>query len=190
MQALAIAMARWLLPVPVPPISVNRLNQILSPLAAVIDDADARAALMTFARESHEALQADRGESLEAQVLTVIRLLSETASVIGIPIKKITALYNRTYGKDYRRPVTPKWMGGIIRKRLNLKTHKNHGIFVVGPAEQANLSHLYERYGVTDEDVGVLANEPGALTGELRLERAQAGDFRDMEDLPTLPTIQ
>ncbi len=167
-----------------------RLNQILSPLAAVIDDADARAALMTFARESHEALQADRGESLEAQVLTAIRLLSETASVIGIPIKKITALYNRTYGKDYGRPVTPKWMGGIIRKRLNLKTHKNHGIFVVGPAEQANLSHLYERYGVTDEDVGVLANEPGALTGELYLERAQAGDFRDMEDLPTLPTIQ
>ncbi len=167
-----------------------RLNQILSPLAAVIDDADARAALMVFATESHEALQADRGESLEAQVLTTIRLLSETASVIGIPIKKITALYNRTYGKDYRRPVTPKWMGGIIRKRLNLKTHKNHGIFVVGPAEQANLSHLYERYGVTDEDVGVLVNEPGALTGELRLERAQAGDFRDKEDLPTLPTIQ
>ena len=107
-----------------------------------------------------------------------------------MPVKKITALYNRTYGKDYGRPATPKWMGSIIRKRLNLKTHKSHGIFVVGPAEQATLSQLYERYGVTDEDVGVLANQPGALTGELHLERAQAGDFRDIEDLPTLPTIQ
>ena len=167
-----------------------RLNQILSPLASIIEDGVARDALATFAKESHEALQADRNESLEAQVLVCIRLLAETASVIGIPIKKITSLFNRTYGKEYGRPATPKWMGSIIRKRLNLKTHKSHGIFVVGPAEQATLSQLYERYGVTDEDVGVLANQPGALTGELHLERAQAGDFRDIEDLPTLPTIQ
>ena len=167
-----------------------RLNQILSPLASIIEDTTARDALATFAKDSHEALQAERNESLEAQVLICIRLLSETASVIGVPVKKITALFNRTYGKDYGRPATPKWMGGVIRKRLNLKTHKSHGIFVVGPAEQATLKPLYERYGVTDEDVGVLANQPGALTGELHLERAQAGDFRDMEDLPTLPTIQ
>ncbi|MBJ7535399.1 hypothetical protein JDN40_14915 [Rhodomicrobium vannielii ATCC 17100] len=167
-----------------------RLNQILSPLAAVIDDTDARDALATFAKDAHDALQAERDGSLEAQVLTVIRLLSETASVIGIPIKKVTALYNRTYGKEFGCTATPKWMGGIIRKRLNLKTHKSHGIFVVGPAEQAKLTLLYERYGVTDEDVDVLANTPGALTGELHLERSQAGDFRDMGDIPTLPTIQ
>jgi hypothetical protein len=119
-----------------------------------------------------------------------IRLHSETASVIGIPVKKITALYNRTYGKEYGRPATPKWMGGIICKRLNLKTYKSKGIFVVGPGEQAKLIALYNRYGVTDEDVEVLANEPKALTGELRLERSQAGDFRDIEDVHTLPTIQ
>lgn len=167
-----------------------RLNQILSPLASIIEDRAAREALATFAKDSHEALQADRNESLEAQVLTCIRLLAETASVIGVPVKKIASLFNRTYGKDYGRPATPKWMGSIIRKRLNLKTHKSHGIFVVRPAEQANLSQLYERYGVTDEDVGVLVSQKGALTGELHLERAQSGDFRDIEDLPTLPTIQ
>ena len=167
-----------------------RLNQVLSPLAAIMEDAAARDALASFAKETHEALQAERDSNLEAQVLTIIRLLFETASVIGIPVKKITALYNRTYGKEYGRPATPKWMGGIIRKRLNLKTHKSKGIFVVGPAEQAKLIALYNRYGVTDEDVEVRANEPRALTGELHLERAQAGDFRDMEDIPTLPTIQ
>jgi len=166
-----------------------RLNQIFSPLAALMENGKARDALMAFAQESNEALQAERDASLEAQVLTVIRLLAETASVTGVPIKKITALYNRTFGKEYGRPVTPKWMGGIIRKRLNLKTHKNHGIFVLGPAEQAKLTLLYERYGVRDEDVEVLANTPGALTGELHLERSHAGDFRDMKDIPTLPTI-
>ena len=140
-------------------------------------------------RNLDELLQVERDASLEAQILTVIWLLSETASVIGVPIKRVTALYNRTFGKDYARPATPKWMGGFVRQRLNLKTHKSHGIFVVGPAEQAKLSLLYERFGVTDEDVDVLASEPHALSGELRLERSQAGDFRDIEDIPTLRTI-
>ena len=52
-----------------------RLNQILSPLASIIEDTAARDALATFAKDSHEALQAERNESLEAQVLTCIRLL-------------------------------------------------------------------------------------------------------------------
>jgi hypothetical protein len=162
-----------------------RLNQILSPLAAVMENSQARDALVAFAKESHEDLQVERDASLEAQILTIIRLLSETVSVIGVPIKNITALYNRTFGKDYGRPATPKWMGGIVRKRLNLKTYKSHGVFVVGPAEQAKLKLLYERYGVTDEDVDVLASEPHALSGELRLERSQAGDFRDIQDILT-----
>ena len=102
-----------------------RLNQILSPLAAVMEDEGAREALLAFAKESHDLLQVERDASIEAQVLTVIRLLSETASVIGVPIKKVTALYNRTFGKEYARAVTAKWMGGIVRRRLNLKTHKN-----------------------------------------------------------------
>ncbi len=167
-----------------------RLNQILSPLAAIMEDAAARNALASFAKDSHEALQAERGDSLEAQVLTIIRLLSETASVIGIPIKKITSLFNRTYGKEYARQATAKWIGGIIRKRLNLKTYKSHGVFVVGPAEQAILQPLYERYGVTDEDVDALVKEPGTLSGELQLERSQAGDFRNLGDFGTIPVIE
>ena len=99
---------------------------------------------------------------------TAIRLLSETASVIGVPVKKITALVQPHLWQGLATTYLAKVdQQHHPRKRLNLKTHKNHGIFVVGPAEQANLSHLYERYGVTDEDVGVLANEPDALTGEV-----------------------
>ncbi len=109
---------------------------------------------------------------------------------MGIPVKKIAGLFSRTFGKEYPRAVTAKWIGGIIRRRLNLITQKSHGIFVVGPAEQAKLTPLYERYGVTDEDVDVLAGEPGALSGELRLERSQAGDFRDMGDFGALSTIR
>ena len=142
-----------------------RLNQILSPLSAVMEEEDAREALLAFAKESHELLQVERDASLEAQVLTVIRLLVGNGKRDRVPIKRVTALFNRTFGKDYARPATPKWMGGFVRQRLNLKTHKSHGIFVVGPAEQAKLSLLYERYGVTDEDVDVLASEPGRAHG-------------------------
>jgi hypothetical protein len=167
-----------------------RLNQILSPLAAVVEEEHARHALLAFARESHEALESERIVSLEAQVLTVIRLLSETAAEVGVPVKRIATIFCRSFGKEYPRPVTARWIGGIVRQRLNLKTYKSHGIFVVGPAEQAKLKLLYERYGVTDEDVDVLANEPGVLTGDLHVERSRMGDGGDVGDVPGLPVIR
>jgi hypothetical protein len=164
---------------------------ILSPLSAVMEEQRARHALLAFARESHEALQSERIVSLEAQVLTVIRLPSETAAEVGVPVKRIATIFSRSFGKEYPRPVTARWIGGIVRQRLNLKTYKSHGIFVVvGPAEQAKLKLLYERYGVTDEDVEVLADEPGVLTGDLRVERSQVGDGGDVGDVPGLPVIR
>jgi hypothetical protein len=167
-----------------------RLNQILSPLAAVMESETARAALTDFARDCDEALQSERSASLEAQLLTAIRLLFETNGKGGIAVGDVAALFNRTFGKDYARKVTPKWIGGVIRQRLNLKTQKSNGVFVVGPAEQAKLEPLYERYGVTNEDVEALASEPKALTGRLQMQRAQKGDLREVGDVVTLPIIR
>ena len=167
-----------------------RLNQILSPLAAVMEDEAARTALIAFGHDSNEALDSERSASLEAQLLTVIRLLFDIARKRSIAVADIAGLFNRTYGKDFAKKVSPKWIGGIIRQRLNLKTKKSNGVFVVAPAEQAKLGLLYQRYGVTDEDVEALALEPKALSGQMQVERSQNGDLKDVGDVVSLPVIR
>jgi hypothetical protein len=167
-----------------------RLNQILSPLAAVMDDDEARDAVIAFGWDSNEALQSERGASLEAQLLTAIRLLFEVAGKRNVAVADIASLFNRIYGKDFAKKVTAKWIGGVIRQRLNLKTQKSNGVFVVGPAEQAKLTLLYDRYGITDEDVEALASEPKALTGQLQMQRSQKGDLREVGDVVSLPIIR
>lgn len=86
-------------------------------------------------------------------------------------------MFNRSFSKDFPRKVSAKWIGGLIRRRLNLKTEKSHGVLIVAPAEQAKLHLLYERYGVTDEDVDALAREPRVLSGEIIVRRDQNGDM-------------
>ena len=44
--------------------------------------------------------------------------------------------------------LTPKWVGGLIRRRLGLVTHKSHGVFVVSRSELPKLPRLCQRYGV------------------------------------------
>jgi len=50
---------------------------------------------------------------------------------------------------DYERKVTSKWIGNIIRKRLNLKTQKSHGVYVIPVSERPKLERLYEKYGIS-----------------------------------------
>ena len=167
-----------------------RLNQILSPLAAVMTDKEARQTLKRMAGEVDDFLQSERSASLEAQLLTIIHLLSEIDAKTGIAIKEITGVFNRSFGKDFPRKVSAKWIGGVIRRRLNLKTEKSHGVFIIAPAEQAKLTPLYERYGVTDEDIDALAREPKVLSGEIIVRRDQKGDMGDFGDIARLPIIR
>ena len=44
-----------------------------------------------------------------------------------IAVGDVTAGLIEQYGVEYDRPITPRWVGGILRKRLNLQTYKSHG---------------------------------------------------------------
>ena len=54
---------------------------------------------------------------------------------------------------DYERKVTSKWIGNIIRKKLNLKTQKSHGVYVIPLSEQPKLDRLYEKYGTAPKEL-------------------------------------
>jgi len=128
-----------------------RLAQLFAPLLSVIDDQAARKELLKLARDYHRDLVAERSAETEAQVLEVIRdLLSEADDGI-VSVKRITSQFADRYADDYDRKITPKWIGSIIRRNLQLRTHKSHGVFVLSASEAPKLGRLYEKYGVEAE---------------------------------------
>ena len=125
-----------------------RLAQLFTPLLSVITEPTARQALCDLAKEYHRELIADRGMDMEAQVLEVIRDLL-TVSIDGRPsISDIARCFADRYADEYDRKITPKWIGNIVRKNLQLKTQKSHGVFVLLPEEKGKLTKLYEKYGI------------------------------------------
>jgi hypothetical protein len=125
-----------------------RLNQILLPLLSVVGDANLRTTLKEAAREAQSALVAERGLSIEGQVLEVLAELMRTAERQGVSVGAVSAALAKRYGQEYERPVTDRWVGAIVRKRLNLRTYKSHGVYVIPVAQRPDIEQLCIRYGI------------------------------------------
>src|SRR6266542_2544453 len=138
-----------------------RLNQIFVPLLSIIEDPQAVEDLRELARRYNKEMIADRGMEMEAQILEIIRdMLSSPYGAPQLPLKDITSWFVDRHGMDYERKVTSKWIGTIIRKRLNLKTQKSHGVYLIPLSEKPKLDRLYEKYGIGSKE----AEEPEAET--------------------------
>jgi len=57
------------------------------------------------------------------------------------------------HGEDYERKITPHWIGHVVRKKLGLRTEERHRGFMIATDEEAKLTHLYQKYGITGEPV-------------------------------------
>jgi hypothetical protein len=136
-----------------------RLNQVFTPLLAIIEDAKAREDLRELARKYNRDLIADRSADMEAQVLEIIRDLLASGEA-RLSVKDITNWFVDRHSDDYERKVTTKWVGNVIRKKLSLKTRKSHGVFVIPPSEEPKLARLYEKYGIGPQESGEM--EPAA----------------------------
>src|SRR5438034_1579451 len=128
-----------------------RLNQIFVPLLSIIEDPKARADLRELARRYNREIVADRGMDTEAQILEVIRDMLASPFETRLSVKDITSWFVDRHGMDYERKVTTKWIGGVIRKKLQLKTQKIHGEFIIPESERSKLQGLYERYGISPQ---------------------------------------
>ncbi len=125
-----------------------RLNQIFVPLLSVVSDPAVRAEIRAVARQRHREMVADRGMDVEAQVLEVIKKLDGQHSKLAVG--EIAATFIERYGREYERPITNKWIGHIIRRKLGIKTQKSHGIFIIPLEEHERLKRLYDKYGISD----------------------------------------
>lgn len=127
-----------------------RSNQILVPLLSIVDDEPLREEIRNAVRSIDQALSSERSTSPEAGVLDILLEAFSDKARIVIPISEITTTFIERHGSDYDRPITHRYMGGIIRKRLRLVTYKSHGVYVVPVTERSKVDELCVRYGVTD----------------------------------------
>ena len=131
-----------------------RLNQILLPLMSVVADEKLRSELRSMAQEAQLNLVADRGLLVEAQVLEILAELMAGSQRPVIPVADISTGLIERYGDEYDRPITNRWVGSILRKRLNIRTYKSHGVYVIPMQERPKIELLCKRYGV-DPDTAV-----------------------------------
>jgi hypothetical protein len=144
-----------------------RLNQILLPLLSIVRSQAVRRELRSAAAEAQTNLIAERGLLAEAQVLEVLAGLMATANRPVIPVAEVAAGLNSRYGDEYERPITNRWVGSVLRRRLNLLTYKSHGVYVVPVTLRDKVELLCTRYGVivTNGAVGTLESKDVGTLG-------------------------
>ena len=125
-----------------------RLNQIFVPLLSIIDDPSAIDDLRELARKYNREMIADRGMETEAQILEIIRDMLHSPFETRLSMTDITSWMIDRHSMDYERKITSKWIGNILRKKLNLRLQKNDGLLSIPLSEKPKLERLFERYGV------------------------------------------
>jgi len=134
-----------------------RLNQIVVPLASIINDEGLLKSLKKSIRNYNKQLIADRGLEEASQVLEVIKSISkpdfeEFGSEV-VSVKLVMSCYIEKFGlkTDFGKDVNAKWIGWIIRKNLKLKTKRTEDGYVIPESEKDKLDNLYNKYGLLDK---------------------------------------
>ena len=138
-----------------------RLNQIFVPLLSIIEDPQAREDLRELARKYNREMIADRGMETEAQILEIIRDMLADPFERQLSIKQITSWFIDRHGSDYKRTITTKWIGSIVRKKLGLRTVKTREGYFISDSEGPRLEQLFGRFGIIlkkDEEPGNAAD--------------------------------
>jgi hypothetical protein len=125
-----------------------RLNQILVPLLSVVSNPKLRDDLRAVANAAQSSLLAARGFSPEAHVLQTLADLISDPERKPISVGNVAAGMAERYGAEYDRPITNRWIGGILRARLGIRAFKTHGVYVVPPGEYEKVELLCSRYGI------------------------------------------
>jgi hypothetical protein len=130
------------------PEQLARTNQILLPLLAVITDEASRESVRTFVAGLETEMRLDRSLSPEGMLLDVLSAAMDNAARSTISVSEVASLFIERYGRDFDRPITPRYVGELLRKRLHVKTYKSHGVFVVPMSARSQVEYLARRSGI------------------------------------------
>lgn len=129
-----------------------RVAQVMGPLLSVVPASRDAACVLAYARKLSLVHRSERDASVEAQLLDIMYSMRRDGETLGI--KSIAEQFAARFGNDYERPITPRWIGAQLRRRLSLTAVKSHGTFVIPSTEGKKLEALFCRYGflVPDPD--------------------------------------
>lgn len=132
----------------------SRMNQILVPLLSVTINEAARAAIIALAAAIEARGRSEKSQSPEALLLTVLMELFAEVDIEALPLLAITRHLQARFGADFDRPITPRYVGSLLRTRLHLVTYKTKGVFVLPRSEAGKVEVLACRYGLILEQSG------------------------------------
>lgn len=137
----------------------DRLNQIMSPLASVIDDPELIKDFKKFIKEYNREIIIDRGMSFEAEVveemykLHLEKIESKSPEYeFKLYMQEIANRLNAKHsaGKesgDWKNPITAKRLGGISKK-LKLKKNSDRNGYYIDFKENQPIEALLIKYGI------------------------------------------
>lgn len=144
-----------------------RIAQILAPLLATVEDPAVRGRLKNYGARLGRHLAVERAFSLEAQLVAIIvECLDDTDQR---PTVKILAdRFAAKHAAELQYPVTPRWIGGVLRDRLGLELVRTKAGYTLAPVTRERLQRLAEKYGVLSEahDLTVPGDNPHVATDD------------------------
>ena len=129
-----------------------RLNQIAVPLMSIIEDQEIIEEIQQYIKEYNEKIKTDRTLGYSYQILDAICELLDDG-YIRPTIKQIAEKFNEDLG--YSETITPKKMGYLITKTLDLKTERTRDGYIVSESNKEKIKILRKRHGIKtrSEDV-------------------------------------
>jgi len=157
-----------------------RLNQIISPLGAIIKDEEVKNELIIFIKEYSKELITDQGMSFEAPILeTIINLMNENDG--DITMKSISERYNNECLVKGDKELSARKIGSIVRDKFRFKTTKTRdGYIILKDSYVKNIDRLCGRYGTDREHVNIVNVTEGS-NKEFKQELKELG----YKDLPS-----
>ena len=125
-----------------------RLNQTALSLLSLVDDPDVRRAIQTALIEENANILSERRETVEGAVLVSVVEEFSASGGGNVTLREIADRFNAGHCVEYGGPMSNKWIGHVLRKRLRLATRKSNGIYVVPVSEKPKIDALAARMGV------------------------------------------
>jgi hypothetical protein len=126
----------------------HRLNQILIPLLSIAPDPSVRAEIVEAAQSLDSTLAVERASRPEALLLEVLAEALMSAAGDRVAIQVLSGLLIERHESEFERPVTNRYVGSLLRRRLRVITFRSHGNFFVPVSELSKVKQLCVRYGV------------------------------------------
>jgi len=136
-------------PARLPPDISPRAKQTSLAILSLVDDAAMRARIAGHLSAVDESTIDERAEGLDAAMLTAVVDTFQTATSAHAAVGDVTRLFNERNSQDLGQPMSAKWVGSFVRRRLRLATAKTGGVYVIPPTERARVMALAKRFGVT-----------------------------------------